>query len=120
MELCQIATVDVFVDDVNDHSPQFAQSVFTFALEEKPYNNTEVGTLEATDEDKVGARTPPDLRQGAFGRVKYRILGEGLPFVLFQSDGAATIYYVTREAAFAPERSYSFTVEAFDADEYPR
>ncbi|CAD5228721.1 unnamed protein product [Bursaphelenchus xylophilus] len=109
LELCQLATVDITIEDANDHSPKFEQNTYTFYIEENPYNNTEVGSITATDEDK-----------GPFGKVKYRFLDDTLPFILFQSDGVATIYYVTKNGAFSPEKSYSFTVEAYDADVYPR
>jgi hypothetical protein len=52
--LCQIATIDIHIDDVNDHSPKFEQQAYTFYTDEFPYNNTEIGTIRAKDEDTVG------------------------------------------------------------------
>ncbi|KAI6211786.1 hypothetical protein M3Y96_00471300 [Aphelenchoides besseyi] len=113
LELCQIATVDVHVEDENDHSPRFPKTMFTFYTDdENPYNNTEIGTIRATDEDK-----------GRYGKVNYRILEDSadfIPFTLFESDGAATIYFTQPERVFYPESSYTFTVEAYDAKENPR
>jgi hypothetical protein len=54
LELCQIATIDVHIDDVNDFSPKFEKSTYTFYTDEYPYNNTEIGSVMARDEDKVG------------------------------------------------------------------
>ncbi|KAI6220827.1 DE-cadherin [Aphelenchoides fujianensis] len=100
LELCQIATIDVKVEDENDHSPRFPKAMFTFYTEdEKPYNNTEIGTIRATDEDR-----------GRFGKVEYRILQDPstpVPFTLFQSDGAATLYFTQPDHDFYPERSTS-------------
>lgn len=110
LELCQIATIDVHIDDVNDHSPKFEKPIYTFYTgEEYPYNNTEIGTVRATDDDT-----------GIFGKVHYRILDSGAPFVLFEADGEATIYYVTPMEDYFPDKAYTITVEAFDAKEYPR
>jgi hypothetical protein len=39
---------------------------------------------------------------------------------LFEADGEATVYYVTRSEDYFPDRSYTVTVEAYDAKEYPR
>uniref|UniRef100_A0A915MFH5 Cadherin domain-containing protein n=1 Tax=Meloidogyne javanica TaxID=6303 RepID=A0A915MFH5_MELJA len=82
-ELCQIATAEILIDDVNDHSPKFTQKVYRFRIDPFPYNNTEVGSLRAVDGDAE-----------EFGHLRYRILDEfvpdghggeePLPFVLFQ------------------------------------
>ncbi|KAI1704454.1 cadherin domain-containing protein [Ditylenchus destructor] len=110
LELCQIATADILIDDMNDHTPRFEKNAYTFSMDSFPYNNTEVGSLKATDKDK-----------GEFGRVRYRILEdeyESVPFIIFQADGTATIYYVTKIQDYFPEKSYTFTVEAFDAENF--
>ena len=111
-KLCLVATVTVHVDDVNDHTPRFEKFNYIFYSEELPYNNTEIGSVKATDEDK-----------GKYGKVHYRILyddAEDIPFSLFESDGTATIYYVTKETEFYPEKMYSFPIEAYDDSENPR
>uniref|UniRef100_A0A915E5X9 Cadherin domain-containing protein n=1 Tax=Ditylenchus dipsaci TaxID=166011 RepID=A0A915E5X9_9BILA len=112
LELCQIATANILIDDQNDHTPRFDKTAYTFRIDTLPYNNTEVGSLKAVDKDK-----------GEFGRVHYRILDdeyEPIPFLVFQADGAATIYYVTKRHDYFPEKSYTFTLEAYDADVDPR
>lgn len=53
MELCQIATANIIIDDFNDHTPKFDKNSYTFRIDNFPYNNTEVGTLKAIDKDKV-------------------------------------------------------------------
>lgn len=60
------------------------------------------------------------LFQGPFGKVHYRLLDSDTPFVLFEADGEVTIYYVTKSENDFPDRSYTITVEAYDAKEYPR
>ncbi|KAI6175361.1 DE-cadherin [Aphelenchoides bicaudatus] len=109
LELCQIATIDIHIDDINDYSPKFEQQAYTFYTDEYPYNNTEIGVVRAKDEDK-----------GTFGKVHYRLLDPDAPFTLFEADGEATIYYVTKTEDYFPDRSYTVTIEAFDAKEYPR
>ncbi|KAL3082214.1 hypothetical protein niasHT_037852 [Heterodera trifolii] len=128
LELCQIATADIHIDDVNDHSPRFTRRSYRFRIDARPFNNTEVGPLRAVDGDK-----------GEFGHVRYRLLeefvpdGKGgeepLPFVLFQADGAATIFYVVKplhlelsgtSGQYQPQPDYTFTVEAYDSTEDPR
>ncbi|CAD5221231.1 unnamed protein product [Bursaphelenchus okinawaensis] len=109
LELCQLATVDITIDDVNDHSPRFERNTYTFFIEENPFNNTEVGSIVAIDDDS-----------GSYGKVKYRFLDDTLPFTLFQSDGVATLYYANKHGNAALEKSYSFTIEAYDSDIYPR
>lgn len=51
--MCQIATAKILIDDFNDHTPKFDHNLYTFRIENFPYNNTEVGTLKAGDKDKV-------------------------------------------------------------------
>uniref|UniRef100_A0AC34QCU7 Cadherin domain-containing protein n=2 Tax=Panagrolaimus sp. JU765 TaxID=591449 RepID=A0AC34QCU7_9BILA len=110
--LCQVATITVNVEDVNDHTPRFEKSNYVFYADENPYNNTEIGTLKAFDDDK-----------GEFGKLRYRLLSddaENLPFMLYQSNGVATLYYVTKFREFHPEKIYSFPVEAYDNHDNPR
>nr|CAD2169265.1 unnamed protein product [Meloidogyne enterolobii] len=126
LELCQIATAEILIDDVNDHSPKFTQKVYRFRIDPFPYNNTEVGSLRAVDGDAE-----------EFGHLRYRILDEfvpdghggeePLPFVLFQADGAATLFFVIKpthlqlfQQPYKPQSEYTFTVEAYDSDEDPR
>uniref|UniRef100_A0A914I5N4 Cadherin domain-containing protein n=1 Tax=Globodera rostochiensis TaxID=31243 RepID=A0A914I5N4_GLORO len=126
LELCQIATADIHIDDVNDHSPRFKRRSYRFRIDAHPFNNTEVGSLRAIDGDK-----------GEFGRVRYRLLEEfvpdgrdgeePLPFVMFQGDGAATLFFVIKplhmelgRQPYQPQQDYTFTVEAFDSTEDPR
>nr|CAD2168865.1 unnamed protein product [Meloidogyne enterolobii] len=126
LELCQIATAEILIDDVNDHSPKFTQKVYRFRIDPFPYNNTEVGSLRAVDGDA-----------DEFGHLRYRILDEfvpdghggeePLPFVLFQADGAATLFFVIKpmhlqlfQQPYKPQSEYTFTVEAYDSDEDPR
>uniref|UniRef100_A0A914YPL4 Cadherin domain-containing protein n=1 Tax=Panagrolaimus superbus TaxID=310955 RepID=A0A914YPL4_9BILA len=110
--LCTIATIVVSIDDINDNSPKFEKPSYVFYIDEKPFNNTEVGTLKAFDNDK-----------GNFGKVHYRMLAdnpENLPFTLFESNNAATIYYVNKRGDEWPDKMYSFPVEAYDTSEEPR
>ena len=53
MEFCQISTVDITIDDFNDHTPKFVRKQYQFRIDAFPFNNTEVGTLMANDDDKV-------------------------------------------------------------------
>ena len=110
--LCTTATIQINVDDINDNSPKFEKLSYVFYTDEIPYNNTEIGTVKAFDNDK-----------GNFGKVHYRILTddpENVPFTLFESNTGATIYYVTRRADEWPDKMYTFTVEAYDSAEEPR
>jgi hypothetical protein len=70
-DLCQVATVRVIVDDFNDHSPQFVRKNYNFRIDRFPYNNTEIGTLLATDEDKV--LFPPHLHLMSFHMMSLKI-----------------------------------------------
>lgn len=39
---------------------------------------------------------------------------------MFQADGAATLYYVIPSEDFFPEKTYTFSIEAYDSDENAR
>lgn len=70
--------------------------------------------------DTILSNISYSLFQGPFGKVHYRLLDSDTPFVLFEADGEVTIYYVTKSENDFPDRSYTITVEAYDAKEYPR
>lgn len=50
-EFTATATVEITFNDVNDHSPEFAQLHYTFYVTPTTSVNTILGTVEATDAD---------------------------------------------------------------------
>uniref|UniRef100_A0A7E4ZZJ3 Cadherin n=1 Tax=Panagrellus redivivus TaxID=6233 RepID=A0A7E4ZZJ3_PANRE len=108
--VCTVATIKVKVEDVNDHSPWFERKSYVFYTDELPYNNTEIGTLRAFDEDR-----------GIYGQLHFRILDEdgSLPFTLYESNNAVTLYFSSKKDQW-PEKIYSFAVEAYDSSDNPR
>ncbi|XP_013068652.2 cadherin-23-like [Biomphalaria glabrata] len=47
-----LASITVYIDDVNDHSPEFSQSLYEFNVQEGSQPNTVIGKISASDADK--------------------------------------------------------------------
>ncbi len=60
--------VTVSVTDVNDNTPQCAQSLFAFTAAEANMLRVELGNVRATDGDDTGSRAPVGS-----GQLSYRL-----------------------------------------------
>ncbi|XP_030428271.1 cadherin-related family member 2 [Gopherus evgoodei] len=99
---CSIATVTIQLFDINDHSPEFGQSVYWLQVPENSPVGTVISIITATDPDSAN-----------FGRITYRLLPESILdiFAVNASSGEVlvrngslldretrSVYYVTLQA----------------------
>ncbi|XP_074924357.1 cadherin-related family member 2 [Chelonoidis abingdonii] len=99
---CSIATVTIQLFDINDHSPEFGQSVYWLQVPENSPVGTVISIITATDPDSA-----------SFGRITYRLLPESILdiFAVNASSGEVlvrngslldretrSVYYVTLQA----------------------
>nr|XP_033783496.1 cadherin-related family member 2 [Geotrypetes seraphini] len=66
-DCCSFANVTIHLLDVNDHSPEFAESSYKLQVEEHCKNGTVLSTITATDEDS-----------GIYGKISYSLLPESI------------------------------------------
>jgi protocadherin delta 1 len=95
------ATVLVQINDVNDHTPEFAENLFIFIVEENIKLGSTIGSLTAYDRDG-----------GDNGKIVFSAGGETIssPFVLYSDGKIKTAKLIDREET----KSYNFTVVASD------
>ncbi|XP_067937193.1 protocadherin Fat 4-like [Watersipora subatra] len=97
------ATVQVLVRDDNDNSPIFIQSLYWFDTEEEtePTATASLGTIRATDKDKVD-----------IGKLRYRLLEESDVIVM---DAVYGVVQLNRTIDKETTSHLSFTVQALDS-----
>ncbi|XP_029439927.1 cadherin-related family member 2 isoform X2 [Rhinatrema bivittatum] len=66
-DCCSFANVTIHLLDVNDHSPEFADSIYKLHVKEHCQNGTVLTTITATDEDS-----------GIYGEISYWLLPEAV------------------------------------------
>ncbi|XP_076117672.1 protocadherin-9-like [Mytilus galloprovincialis] len=95
------ATVSVKINDVNDHTPEFAENLFIFIVEENVKLGSRIGSLTAFDRD-----------EGDNGKVVFSSGSDTIssPFVLYSDGKIKTAKPIDREVT----KSYNFTVTASD------
>ena len=100
------ADVVIYVDDVNDHNPEFTQQSYIFSVDENQPNRTLVGQVPASDKDA-----------GANARISYTLEPPSVEFVIDHNTGIIrTNQVLNREQ----RSSYTLMVKARDHGASPR
>ena len=94
------ADIIVIVVDVDEHMPVFVAHVYNFRVSEDDSINTEIGTVEAIDQDGLIA-----------GVVMYEFPDTDVPFEVNVDSGVLTL---TSIIDYEEQQMYTFFVEAFD------
>ncbi|XP_030069021.1 cadherin-related family member 2 [Microcaecilia unicolor] len=81
-DCCSFANVTIHLLDINDHSPQFAESFYKLQVEEHCKNGTVLSTITATDKDS-----------GVYGEISYWLLPESIlnVFTVNSSTGEISV-----------------------------
>uniref|UniRef100_A0AC35TWF2 Cadherin domain-containing protein n=1 Tax=Rhabditophanes sp. KR3021 TaxID=114890 RepID=A0AC35TWF2_9BILA len=110
---CQRAKINVTLIDENDNAPQFSLPSYYFALPNIPRNNSEIGTIRATDPD-----------EGMNSELEYDFDQEppsDWPFdLIYKEDGVALIFIQQKNQRQIIERKYTFQIKANDISDEPR
>lgn len=101
------STVSVKIDDVNDNTPEFAEKLFIFIVEENTKLGSSIGSLVAFDRD-----------EGDNGKVVFSSGSDtaSSPFVLYSDGKIKTAKHIDREQ----RKSYNLTVTASDLGSPPK
>ena len=95
------ATIEVHVDDVNDHAPQFRQSLYTDVITTARPQHSVLFNVSADDDDELGSRN---------SRVQYTIAeSETIGFGINHTTGAV---YIVNSTLYAGD--YHLTAVATD------
>ncbi|XP_056372731.1 protocadherin alpha-6-like isoform X12 [Hyla sarda] len=100
----------ITIQDVNDNTPSFSQSVYETYLVENALNGAVVVKLNATDGDL-----------GENGEVVYEFSNQVSPLVrsLFDLDRISGEIKVTGEVDYEQNSLYEIRIDAFDRGQYP-
>ena len=90
----------IIISDVDEHAPMFVSFAYNFSVSEDDDIGTEVGPVEATDQDGITA-----------GVLTYAISNSSLPFEINENNGIITL---SMSVDYEDRQQYMFFVEAFD------
>ncbi|XP_015601930.1 cadherin-23 [Cephus cinctus] len=93
--------VHIQIQDANDHSPQFAESLYRLSVPENATVGTKFGDVFATDKDS-----------GSLGQLTYTLRGFGAD--KFRTDPKRGGIFVAKQLDYETQKSYSLTMEAKD------
>ncbi|KAI1730641.1 cadherin domain-containing protein [Ditylenchus destructor] len=120
------ATVDIYLDDVNDSSPQFEEPIYEFSVSESATVGTLLGIVRATDSDLtlIPASSPTfqlldeDERNNNenlnSGNLHYSIV-EGNKSVVLLDSNTGQVYLASR-VDFEHRHFYEYTIQVRDMD----
>ncbi|XP_067673635.1 cadherin-87A-like [Haliotis asinina] len=95
------ATVNIFLQDLNDNSPQFTSSQYLYTLPENAPVGTYIATIQAVDRD-----------EGDNGNVQYTLRGTGNDqFLINETTGSLTL---SKALDYETQRVFQILVNAKD------
>ncbi|KAF7643291.1 hypothetical protein LDENG_00242250, partial [Lucifuga dentata] len=104
-QMSTTVNVTVFIEDINDHDPEFSQSSYSLMVREDVARGTSLFQVQAHDQDV-----------GPNGQVRYVLTHIG-PFVV---DTVRGVFVVMDKLDRETESNYTFIITAVDQGNMPR